>query len=949
MEASLIKAMRSLLSQGLGEQMDAFLEQFAALRLTFPLPDDPWSDTAVLLDPKAGIAAFRVALATRLSVCQLGLTDPNATLDDIAALLDRLRQREALLRDWLNSPIDPVWFGDTIDLCVPPDQLTLVAVATATNTLALAQAVDTIESAWLRDAIRRQPTAALFASLRALSVQLTSAAQASETQRAVFSALVTLDMDQWCQRAGADLPGLLAQNQRALDNPNWLGNWLDFLRARDALATLGFGRLAAVIEAGVILIEHAEDGFNLAIFDLLAREILTNEPALATFSGGAQTSLQKQYRQCDQRLQALQRQRLAAKIAANPVDPGTVGAHAADWSGQHLLEKEFKKQKAHIPLRQLIDRAGTALAALKPCFMMGPMSVAQYLKAGGIEFDLVVMDEASQMRPEDALGAVARGKQLVVVGDPKQLPPTNFFQTIVDGDDDDDLAVQTAESILDAASPLFPARRLRWHYRSRHESLIAFSNHHFYDDDLVVFPSPNADSPDYGVKFTRVAGGCFVNSRNHAEAEAIAKAVCAHLCGFATASIGVVAMNAPQRERIEQAIESLAKDDALFRDRLEANRNVPEPLFIKNLENVQGDERDVILISGTYGPQAAGGPVPQRFGPINSETGWRRLNVLFTRAKERMHIFASMGAADILVSAQSKRGVADFRDFLAFAETGTLHQAVVTGRPPDSDFEIAVAAALGKAGFECVPQVGAAGFFIDIAVRDPGCPGRYLMGIECDGATYHSAKSVRDRDRLRQAILEQLGWHIRRIWSTDWYRNPAAELQPILAELHALRTTTAPVVEFALTPTTRPAAAPALGRDDEPARPLEAARRSRVGRAPGRQPAPASAQTPRQLPLLPEQPHRAPPQPAVSGLDLRERLLRFDQDVIRPALPDTPEDRRLLRSPMVAALLKHRPVSKSEFQESIPTYLRQQIAAAEGHWLADVLQIVAEAETEGRL
>ncbi|MGB0259621.1 MAG: AAA domain-containing protein, partial [Coraliomargarita sp.] len=427
---------------------------------------------------------------------------------------------------------------------------------------------------------------------------------------------------------------------------------------------------------------------------------------------------------------------------------GNMGARVSERTERVLLEHEVGKKTRHIPIRQLLRRAGDALVALKPCFMMGPMSVAQYLAPGGISFDLVVMDEASQIKPQDALGAVARGGQLVVVGDPKQLPPTSFFDRMIEDDEEDPTGIEESESILDATLPMFPARRLRWHYRSQHENLIAFSNHSFYDSDLVLFPSPHKETENYGIQYSRVPRGCFVNRKNLEEAKIISEAVREHFRHRPEESLGVVAMSADQKLQIERAIETLAKDDAVFQEwldkdatRKDATRS--ESLFIKNLENVQGDERDVIFISMTYGPQEPGGKVYQRFGPINSDVGWRRLNVLFTRSKKRMHIFSSMGSDDIVASASSKRGVQALRDFLSYCETGILHKTQRdTGRAPDSDFEVAVMDALAREGFECIPQVGVAGFFIDVAVVDPGNPGRYLMGIECDGATYHSAKSA---------------------------------------------------------------------------------------------------------------------------------------------------------------------------------------------------------------
>ncbi|OQX35626.1 MAG: hypothetical protein B0D91_10460 [Oceanospirillales bacterium LUC14_002_19_P2] len=273
------------------------------------------------------------------------------------------------------------------------------------------------------------------------------------------------------------------------------------------------------------------------------------------------------------------------------------------------------------------------------------------------------------------------------------------------------------------------------------------------------------------MKFSRVKGK-FGNGGNREEALIVAEAVEDHMINRPNESLGVVAMNAKQSEQIERAIEARLKGNPRFQSAYEKNMETLEPLFIKNLENVQGDERDVIFISFTYGPVEVGGKVPQRFGPINRASGWRRLNVLFTRSKKRMHVFSSMGASDVLVHEGSKKSIHALRDFLAYAESGHLpHAKEATGKGPDSDFEISVINALNEYGFQCQPQLGVAGYFLDIAVRDPGKPGRYLMGIECDGATYHSAKSARDRDRLRQEVLTGLGWNIRRIWSTDWFKN----------------------------------------------------------------------------------------------------------------------------------------------------------------------------------
>ena len=457
-----------------------------------------------------------------------------------------------------------------------------------------------------------------------------------------------LEADDWMRHCGDGIAPLRARNQIALEHPDALQNWLDYVRVRDQLEDMGLVKLAEYVEQGTIDIEAAETAHKASIFDLLAREILREDPELARFSGHSQEALQDKFREYDNRLKRLQCEQIAWKIDQTRIPTGNMAARVSERTERVLLEHECGKKTRHLPIRQLLHRASSALVALKPCFMMGPMSVAQYLAPGEIDFDLVVMDEASQIKPQDALGAVARGGQLVVVGDPKQLPPTSFFDRIVEDDEEDPTGIEESESILDATLPMFPARRLRWHYRSQHENLIAFSNHSFYEGDLVLFPSPHKQTENYGIQYSRVPRGCFVNRRNMEEAKIISEAVREHFRHRPEETLGVVAMSAEQRLQIERAIETLAKEDALFQEWLDRDSIRHESLFIKNLENVQGDERDVIFISMTYGPQEPGGRVFQRFGPINSDVGWRRLNVLFTRSKKRMHIFSSMGSDDIV-------------------------------------------------------------------------------------------------------------------------------------------------------------------------------------------------------------------------------------------------------------------------------------------------------------
>lgn len=594
-------------------------------------------------------------------------------------------------------------------------------------------------------------------------------------------AVDTVDLVQHRLRAG-----------RALDSSRNLAGWLDYLHSAQKLSDSSLGFLVQLAENERLDSDELKPAFEYVRANSLVRDAFVAYPHLARFSGLSHEQVRRRYGQLDKECMALYRKKVAAKIARRHVPSGVGYGPAAAFTELNLLSREIAKQKRHIPLRQLVRRAGNALLALKPCFMMGPLSVAQYLAPGALEFDLLIVDEASQLRPQDALGSIARVKQVVIVGDQMQLPPTSFFERLDDeaeNEDEEASAIEDAESILDVARSLYrPARMLKWHYRSRHGSLIAFSNKEFYDNNLVVFPPPAPKSATLGVKFVYVADGVFDSRRNVAEARRIVSTAARHMRERPTESLGIVAMNAPQRELIEELLEQQLKSDQLAEAFVGQRAGGLEPLFVKNLENVQGDERDVIYISATYGKNAQG-HFHQRFGPILGQTGHRRLNVLFTRARKRVVLFSSMRADDIKVQSGSPWGLKALKGYLAYAETGNLETAQFSGREPDSDFEVDVAEALRRRGYEVVAQVGVAGYFIDLAVRHPDKNDAFILGIECDGAGYHSARSARDRDRLRQAILEDLGWNIHRVWSTDWFKQPDTETDRIVQRIEAMRRT----------------------------------------------------------------------------------------------------------------------------------------------------------------
>jgi very-short-patch-repair endonuclease len=530
----------------------------------------------------------------------------------------------------------------------------------------------------------------------------------------------------------------------------------------------------------------------LACRAVLGRYLRADGAALNRLGGLTLEAIRERFRAIDRDLQQMDARRIVAQRLAEKAPWGNDRGPKGTYTESALIENELGKRARHIPIRDLTKRAGHALQALKPVWMMSPASVAQYVQPGTVTFDLVIIDEASQMRPEYATSAILRGAQLVVVGDSKQLPPTDFFQTTAigsaaddDGDDGDGTVTVDTESVLDLANERIGARRqLSWHYRSRHESLIQFSNREFYQRRLVVFPSPSTDDPLLGVKHVHV-DGVYDASINQIEAEAVIRDAIGLMIAHPECSMGIATMNLKQTELIKAEFERLAGQEPAVRSYIEAYAGSIDRFFIKNLENVQGDERDIILISTVYGPDKTG-RVMQRFGPIASDVGHRRLNVLVTRARLSTRLYTSLKSGDIKIVDSSKPGTIATQAYLTYAEGGARFD-LADGGEPDSDFEVFVADRLRAAGFEVVHQVGVEKFRIDLGVRHPDFPLGFIAGIECDGARYHSGFTVRDRDKIRQAVLEGLGWNIYRIWSTDWFTDPDREAARLLAKVTGWR------------------------------------------------------------------------------------------------------------------------------------------------------------------
>lgn len=841
--------------------------------------------------------------------------------------------------EWENSPFKSRIRAFEESLSLDPSHFSQLHLSVVRNTLNATKAI--CSNKYSYRAFKMEASVRQYEKLKNSSEIIASAQVESVTKKEIFQRIGNVNLDKWLASTDSTINSIISRNQSATSHPHWLNSWLDYILLKSKLYQEGFTNIIQVLESSDMSTSNLQNIVSLVISHQLSTEILEENPELASFTGLEQTANQQRFREYDQKLLDLQRKRVAYRASRVTPPNGVSSGKAGDYTEVSLIKRESAKKTKHIAVRSLIKRAGKAIQSLKPCFMMSPMSVAQYLEPGKFNFDLVIMDEASQIRPEDALGAIARGSKLVVVGDPKQLPPTNFFNKVIEDESDEDVVgLQESESILESVMPMFSTRRLRWHYRSKHESLIAFSNKHFYDSDLILFPSPFKNSPDFGVKLSLIGNGRFMARRNVEEASELAKAVAEHLIKKPGESIGLVAMNSEQRDELERQLDQLSKDDPLLYMALESNKAKDEPLFIKNLENVQGDERDVIFISMTYGPEKIGGKVMQRFGPINSDVGWRRLNVLFTRSKKRMHIFSSMTSGDIVLTANSSSGVKALKAFLEFAEKGILHNSIQTGKEPDSDFEISVINALKKHGYDCEPQLGVAGFFLDIAVKDPAKPGRFLLGIECDGATYHSAKSARDRDRLRQEILESLGWKIHRIWSTDWFKNPEVQLKPILNKLDSLRSEPSPdlpqeelsSIEVLGTQNEGLAKDPSRVKTNSDGIALEMADIGSVielGEF-------KYKKTEFGYERIREESQ------STHTISLRDRLKEFDENHIRAIYPDTDENTRLLRPEMLEALLEHLPCSKSEFLENIPAFIRTATSSSEAKLLEPVLKIIAD-------
>lgn len=565
-----------------------------------------------------------------------------------------------------------------------------------------------------------------------------------------------------------------------------LRTWCAWRSARREATESGLSVLVNLVDSGQIEFNCILESFQVNYAREWAMLVSDQSNVIREFIGSNHERKIQSFRELDKIHTELTAEIVKLRVLRSTPDPN-IGTRSSEAG---ILRRELEKKTKHKPIRRLMEDVPNLITGITPCFMMSPLSIAQYLSPDTDLFDVVVFDEASQIPVWDAVGAIARGKQVIMVGDQKQLPPTSFFDRAESDEElDDDLV--DLQSILDeCVASNMPSRKLNWHYRSRHESLIAFSNRKYYDGELITFPSPVTEDTAVSSRF--VGGvyqrGSAEGQKNPEEAQVVVEEVVQQLKTHPDQSVGVVTFNMKQKEEIDNLLDKARRDDPSLEQFFDTERI--EPVMVKNLESVQGDERDVMFFSTTFGRDSAG-KMYMNFGPLTKTGGERRLNVAITRARRQLRVITSIRPEDIDLSRTSSLGVADFKVFLDYASRGVAAldaEIKSRGGISDSPFEEAVAKALRIRGWNIQQQIGVSGYRIDLAVVHPDAPGAFLAGIECDGASYHSTATARDRDQIREAVLRGLGWEILRVWSTDWFYNEKSVVDSLHAKLDDLLT-----------------------------------------------------------------------------------------------------------------------------------------------------------------
>jgi very-short-patch-repair endonuclease len=715
----------------------------------------------------ATLAQRKIARALALAGGASGPVEPEADLSRLSAMRDLLMQIDGLaarasgIPGWAGLATD----GSTIELAIERAERLRSAVA------AEADGPETLVS------LRRAVSTLVVDANEMLAGDGPVAGAVERLRRALER------LDKACGRfddlagaqAGASFAALRMRARVVVTHARRLHDWTSWRRVRDEGLQAGIAPLVEGLERGSVAPEASVATFETAYARWFAFVRIDDEPLLTHFMAGEQDDRIARFRELDDRMAELSTRYIRAKLCGLIPDKNDVGKK----DGYGTLKHQLQLQRPSMPIRKLASEMGDAFTRLAPCMLMSPLSIAQYLPADQALFDLVIFDEASQITPWDAIGAMARGKQVVIAGDPKQMPPSNDFQRGSGTATVDDDTLPDLPSILDECLGAgVPSHRLDWHYRSKHESLITFSNARYYGNELVTFPPP--ETRPSAVSWHRVPGVYTSGIKtNPIEAQAIVDEVVRRLRDpafvdekGAPLSLGIITMNAEQMRLVEDLLDKARRSYPAIELHFDAETRL-EPVCVRNLETVQGDERDVILLGVNFGPTDPGGKtMSMYFGKLNNAGGERRLNVAATRARREMKVFTSFDPGMIDLTRTAAEGVRDLKAFIEFADRGPRALAEANKGSlgdADSPFEEAVTAELRRRGWTAVPQVGVSKFRIDLGIVHPDRPGDYLVGVECDGASYHSAATARDRDKVRAAILEGLGWTLVRIWSTDWW------------------------------------------------------------------------------------------------------------------------------------------------------------------------------------
>ena len=581
---------------------------------------------------------------------------------------------------------------------------------------------------------------------------------------------------------GMDLKRLFVRWTNCVEQLATLDIWIDFRDSRKKCCEAGLESFVTGAEDSYYKAGTLVNCFMKMFYLKWIKVNCSRDDAVAQFRARIQESKIERFCELDDHQLPVAQMRIREKLISDMPNRNNFN-RATDEMG--VLLHELNKKRKIMPLRKLFKTIPNLLLKLKPCLMMSPLSVSYFLEAETYKFDMVIFDEASQIFPQDAIGAICRGKQVIIAGDSKQLPPTSFFAASTnntdgeyDSDEEEDDVIY--DSILEEATNSLPNRSLLWHYRSRNEDLIAFSNQEIYKNKLITFPSSNTVAADSGVEYVYVENGTYSGRCNIQEANKCVELIKEHIDKHEDRSLGIIAFSEKQQSTVEEAVQKFRERNPRYEKFFSEDKE--EPFFIKNLENVQGDERDTIIFSICYAKDP-NGRMYMRFGPLGHQGGERRLNVAITRAKHDIKLVGSIMPYDIDLSKTKSEGIRMLKDYIEFAIKGSevLHPHKSSNALYETDeFCDGVAKFITSKGYHVKQYVGNSDYKIDIAVEHPKYPGCYVAGIECDGNSYYMARTARDREHLRKSVLEQMGWKMFRVWSTEWINNKVGEQKRLL-------------------------------------------------------------------------------------------------------------------------------------------------------------------------